>query len=336
MPAYEWNFGDVNPPVHAWSTIFTFLAEKGRHGKGDLAWLERCFHKLLLNFTWWVNRKDRTGNNVFEGGFLGLDNIGVFDRSAPLPTGGYLEQADGTAWMVLFCQNMIEIGAELALENPAYLDLTIGFLGHFLRIASAMIRPGDETGMWDEEDGFFYDVLRYPDGRAERLKVSSMVGVLPFCAVTLFEGTLQSKYPELLPRLREYSRRAARAQGVHPRPGEARAQGPPSRIGAERGEPAPGAESPARRNRVSEPVRDSSRFPRSPGAPVRLPGRRQRVPGAVCPRGIGQRHVRRQLELARANLDAGQHGGRPRLAPVLRCTTATRSSSSARRDRGGQ
>ncbi len=129
MPAYEWNFSDVNPPVHAWSTIFTFLAEKGRHGKGDLAWLERCFHKLLLNFTWWVNRKDRTGNNVFEGGFLGLDNIAVFDRSAPLPTGGYLEQADGTAWMVLFCQNMIEIGAELALDNPAYLDLTIEFLG---------------------------------------------------------------------------------------------------------------------------------------------------------------------------------------------------------------
>ena len=204
MPAYEWNFSDVNPPVHAWSTIFTFLAEKGRHGKGDIAWLERCFHKLLLNFTWWVNRKDRTGNNVFEGGFLGLDNIAVFDRSAPLPTGGYLEQADGTAWMVLFCQNMIEIGAELALENPAYLDLTIGFVGHFLRIASAMVRPGDDTGMWDEEDGFFYDVLRYPDGRAQRLKVRSMVGVLPFCAVTLFEGTLQSKYPELLPRLREY------------------------------------------------------------------------------------------------------------------------------------
>ena len=121
LPAYEWNFGDVNPPVHAWSTIFTYRLEKARRGQGDIEWLERAFHKLMLNFTWWVNRKDRSGNNVFEGGFLGLDNIGVFDRSAPLPTGGYLEQADGTAWMALFCQNMLEIATELALERPAYL-----------------------------------------------------------------------------------------------------------------------------------------------------------------------------------------------------------------------
>ena len=117
LPAYEWNFGDVNPPVHAWSTIFTYRLEKARRGQGDLEWLERAFHKLVLNFTWWVNRKDRSGNNVFEGGFLGLDNIGVFDRSAPLPTGGYLEQADGTAWMALFCQNMLEIAVELAMRQ---------------------------------------------------------------------------------------------------------------------------------------------------------------------------------------------------------------------------
>jgi hypothetical protein len=159
---------------------------------------------LLLNFNWWVNRKDRAGNNAFEGGFLGLDNIGVFDRSSPLPTGGHLEQADGTAWMALFCQNMLEIGAELAVANPAYINLTLKFLDHFLLIASGMIRPGEEGGMWDEQDGFFYDVLRSPDGRSERLKVRSMVGLLPLCAVTIFEGKLSAKYPEIGSRVREY------------------------------------------------------------------------------------------------------------------------------------
>jgi len=204
IPAYEWNFGDVNPPVHAWSTIFTYLTEKAARGQGDIAWLERCFHKLLLNFNWWVNRKDLSGNSAFEGGFLGLDNIGVFDRSSPLPTGGHLEQADGTAWMALYCQNMLEIGAELAVANPAYVNLTLKFLDHFLLIASGMIRPGEEGGMWDERDGFFYDVLRSPDGRSERLKVRSMVGLLPFCAVTIFEGKLTTKYPEIGSKVREY------------------------------------------------------------------------------------------------------------------------------------
>jgi len=201
IPAYEWNFGDVNPPVHAWATIFTYRLDKTRHGKGDREWLERSFHKLLLNFTWWVNRKDRTGNNVFEGGFLGLDNIGVFDRSAPLPTGGYLEQADGTAWMALFCQNMLEIAGELAMEQPAYLDMCLKFVEHYMWIASSMVHAGGEIGMWDEQDGFFYDVLRRPDGTAERLKVRSMVGLLPLCAVTVFEGNLLKKYPEVAPRL---------------------------------------------------------------------------------------------------------------------------------------
>jgi hypothetical protein len=204
IPAYEWNFGDVNPPVHAWSTIYAYLTEKAHRGAGDIAWLERCYHKLLLNFNWWVNKKDRSGNNAFEGGFLGLDNIGVFDRSAPLPTGGYLEQADGTAWMVLFCQNMAEIGAELAMANPAYVNLTLKFVEHFLMIATGMVRPGEDAGMWDEQDGFFYDVLRSPDGRSEHLKVRSMVGLLPLCAVTVFEGKLATKYPEVGPTVREY------------------------------------------------------------------------------------------------------------------------------------
>ena len=204
IPAYEWNFGDVNPPVHAWSTIFTYRLDKIRRGKGDLKWLERSFQKLLLNFTWWVNRKDRTGSNVFEGGFLGLDNIGVFDRSAPLPTGGYLEQADGTAWMALFCQNMLEIALELSQENPAYAGMCSKFVEHFLWIASAMANAGGGTGMWDEEDGFFYDVLRYPDGRAEPLKVRSMVGLLPLCAVTVFEGDGARLDPEVFDRLRRF------------------------------------------------------------------------------------------------------------------------------------
>ncbi|VTT97862.1 glucosidase : Uncharacterized protein OS=Pirellula staleyi (strain ATCC 27377 / DSM 6068 / ICPB 4128) GN=Psta_2283 PE=4 SV=1: Glyco_hydro_63 [Gemmataceae bacterium] len=202
IPAYEWNFGDVNPPVHAWATIFTYGLEKAATGEGDKDWLKTSFQKLLLNFTWWVNRKDRTGRNVFEGGFLGLDNIGVFDRSSPLPTGGYLEQADGTAWMALFSQNMLQIASELAMTDPDYADMALKFVEHFLWIASSMTHVGGETGMWDEEDGFFYDVLRLPDGRAERLKVRSMVGLLPLCAATVFEGQLLTKYPEMAERLR--------------------------------------------------------------------------------------------------------------------------------------
>jgi hypothetical protein len=197
VPAYEWNFSDVNPPVLAWSTIFTFRLEKLTKNTEDTEWLKANFMKLLLNFTWWVNRKDRSGRNVFDGGFLGLDNIGVFDRSAPLPTGGYLEQADGTAWMAIFSQNMLEIATELALKDKSFADMALKFVEHFLWIASSMIRLGDNTGMWDEEDGFFYDVLRLPDGTAQRLKVRSMVGLLPLCAATVFEGELIKKYPEL-------------------------------------------------------------------------------------------------------------------------------------------
>jgi hypothetical protein len=201
IPAYEWNFGDVNPPVHAWSTIFTYRMEKAQKGEGDKGWLKSNFQMLLLNFTWWVNRKDRSGRNVFEGGFLGLDNIGVFDRSAPLPTGGYLEQADGTAWMALFCQNMLEIAVELALTDADYVDMALKFCEHFLWIASSMTHLGSDTGMWDEEDGFFYDVLRLPNGQAQRLKVRSMVGLLPLCAATVFEGELLKMHPEVGERL---------------------------------------------------------------------------------------------------------------------------------------
>lgn len=204
IPAYEWNFGDVNPPVHAWATIFTYRLEAARTGEGDVAWLEQNFQKLLLNFTWWLNRKDRLGKNTFEGGFLGLDNIGVFDRSSPLPTGGHLDQADGTAWMALFSLNMLEIAMELSLHDETYENMVLKFSQHFVSIASATIHAGGNIGMWDEEDGFFYDVLRLPDGHAQRLKVRSMVGLLPFCAVASFDDRLSKKNPKLLQRFMDF------------------------------------------------------------------------------------------------------------------------------------
>ncbi len=194
MPAYEWNFSDVNPPVHAFATLFLHRIDQALRGKSDLEYLKTTFNKLVLNFTWWVNRKDRFGKNVFEGGFLGLDNIGVFDRSAPLPTGGYLEQADGTAWMAFFTQNMCELAVELSAEDPTYEDMVLKFVEHFYFIAAAMNRQGGE-GMWDEEDGFYYDLLRLPDGSSQRLKVRSMVGLLPLCASTVIEKWQRQNIP---------------------------------------------------------------------------------------------------------------------------------------------
>jgi hypothetical protein len=196
IPAYEWNFSDVNPPVHGWATIFAYRMEQALRGKTDLDFLKRVFGKLTANFGWWINRKDRFGRNLFEGGFLGLDNIGVFDRSAPLPTGGYLEQADGTAWVALYAQNMLEISFELAAHDPTYEQLAANFAIEFLLIARAMNAIGPE-GMWDEEDGFYYDVLRLPDGAATRLKVRSMVGLLPLCAVTVVEKWQRERVPRL-------------------------------------------------------------------------------------------------------------------------------------------
>ncbi len=211
LPAYEWNFGDVNPPVHAWATHQLYLFDKARKGgKGDVEFLKYAFSKLLVNFTWWVNRKDRAGANVFEGGFLGLDNIGVFDRSSPLPTGGYLDQADGTAWMVFFSQMMLRIAVELAEHEPLYEEFVEKFFQHTLFIAGAMDRIGDRRDeMWDEEDGFFYDVLRFPDGSATRLKVRSMVGLLPLAAVAVFEEDILTKLPRFARRAKRFGRRHA-------------------------------------------------------------------------------------------------------------------------------
>jgi hypothetical protein len=201
LPAYEWAFGDVNPPVHAWAAWRVYKIEKKRRGTGDRAFLEKVFQKLLLNFTWWVNRKDAEGNNVFQGGFLGLDNIGVFDRSAALPTGGHLEQSDGTSWMAMYCLNMLAIAMELAGENPAYEDVASKFWEHFLYIANAISHRGaDGVDLWNEEDGFFYDVLHLPSGDHLPLKVRSMVGLIPLFAVETLE-------PELLERLPGFRRR---------------------------------------------------------------------------------------------------------------------------------
>jgi hypothetical protein len=216
MPAYEWNFSDVNPPVHAFATLFLLRTEQALRGETDLDFLRATFNKLLLNFTWWVNRKDRFGKNVFEGGFLGLDNIGVFDRSAPLPTGGHLEQADGTAWMALFSQNMLELAVELAAYDPIYEDMVLKFAEHFYYIAAAMNRPGQD-GMWDEEDGFYYDILRLPDGRAQRLKVRSMVGLLPLCASTVSEKWQRERIPRAMAQILERMRRIPELrETIHP------------------------------------------------------------------------------------------------------------------------
>ncbi len=216
IPAYEWNFSDVNPPVHAWATLFLHRIEQALRGEADVDFLKSAFNKLMLNFTWWANRKDRFGKNVFEGGFLGLDNIGVFDRSAPLPTGGRLEQADGTAWMALFSQNMLELAMELAAHDHNYEDMVFKFTEHFYYIAAAMNKSGAD-GMWDEEDGFYYDLLVLPDGSTTRLKVRSMVGLLPLCATTVIESWQRERVPRAMTYLLERLRRMPELLSViHP------------------------------------------------------------------------------------------------------------------------
>ena len=206
MPAYEWNFSDVNPPVHAGAVLLLYQMEQALNGRTDLVFIKSAFNKLLLNFTWWVNRKDRAGKNIFDGGFLGLDNIGIFDRSAPLPTGGYLEQADGTSWMALFSQNMLELALTIAPLDPSYEGMVFKFAEHFAFIGAAMNHPGNQN-MWDEEDGFYYDMLRRPDGSCERLKVRSLVGLLPLCATTVIEPYQRESLPKLMTFLQERLRR---------------------------------------------------------------------------------------------------------------------------------
>ncbi len=202
LPAYEWAFGDVNPPVHAWAAWRVYKIERRITGRADRAFLERVFHKLLLNFTWWVNRTDVEGRNVFQGGFLGLDNIGVFDRSRMLPTGGHLDQADGTAWMGMYCLNMLAIALELACQNPVYEDVATKFFEHFMYIAGALNSLGGEgVALWDDQDEFFYDVLHLPDGRWQRLYVRSLVGLIPLLAVETVEPDVLDALPAFKARL---------------------------------------------------------------------------------------------------------------------------------------
>ncbi len=202
IPAYEWKFEDVNPPVHAWASLRVYQIDQKRHGKGDTEFLEKIFHKLLLNFTWWVNRKDAEGNNIFEGGFLGLDNIGVFDRSSPLPTGGFIEQADGTSWMAMFCLNMLAISLELAKENKAYEDVASKFFEHFVYISDAINNIGhDNIELWNERDGFYYDVLHTPDGKHIPMKVRSMVGLIPLFAIETLEADWLKDLPDFKKRM---------------------------------------------------------------------------------------------------------------------------------------
>jgi hypothetical protein len=222
MPAYEWNFSDVNPPVHATATVFNHIIAE-RLGVDDIYFLKSSFNKLLINFNWWVNRKDPAGRNVFSGGFLGLDNIGVFDRSTPLPAGGSLEQADGTAWMAFYSQNMLQLAIEISKQDPSYEDMMVKFVQHFLWIAGSMDRVGDnQDELWDEEDGFFYDVLVMPDGTGRRIKVRSMVGLLPLTAVTVFNPEIIERFPKVIERIQTFTKKHPELlANIHPisRPG---------------------------------------------------------------------------------------------------------------------
>ena len=317
VPAYEWNFGDVNPPVHAWAAYFLYQLDRRRTGHADLEFLRSIYNKLLLNFTWWVNRKDPTGRNVFEGGFLGLDNIGVFDRSAPLPTGGHLEQADGTAWMAFYAQTMLQISLELALDDRSYVDMALKFFEHFVWIASAMIHIGGKGEMWDEEDGFFYDVLRTPDGRARQLKVRSMVGLLPLCAATVINEEVMAALPELQQRAGWFvSNRPHLVSNIHDprRPGyrdrrllsllsEERLRRVLARLLDENEFLSPFGIRSLSRHHLEHPYGSTS----ATTAQGRLPAGR-----------VGQRDVRRQLELARPDLAAGQRPARAGPHQLLR------------------
>ena len=198
IPAYEWKFSDVNPPVTPWAALFVYEREAEIRGQGDREFLARVFDRLVANFTWWVNRKDPDDRNLFQGGFLGLDNIGIFDRSSPLPGGGQLEQADGTAWMALYCQWMLQIAVELSRYEPAYFDMALKFAAHFMWISVAMNPPEGDATLWSEQDGFYYDVMRMPDGTTIDLKVRSLVGLLPMCAATVFDADILDRYPEVV------------------------------------------------------------------------------------------------------------------------------------------
>ena len=307
IPAYEWNFGDVNPPVHAFATLFMHSVA-GHMGAVDLPFLRQSFTRLLLNFTWWVNRKDPAGKNVFEGGFLGLDNIGVFDRSAPLPTGGRLEQADGTAWMALFSQNMLELALDAASRTTPTTPTSCSSSSSTSSGSPPPIDPvGDHPDeMWDDEDGFFYDVLRHPDGTGERLKVRSLVGLLPLCATTVISAEVLERHPELTAPHRRLPRPQPRPARQHRRPVQARRQRPPPAVARQRGQAAPDPHPDARRGALPRPPR----HPLDLADPPRPSPYEVVVDGDTLPRRSTSRRSRRRACSAATRTGGGRCGSR--------------------------
>ena len=305
IPAYEWALGDVNPPVHAWACWRVYQIHRKLTGRPEYAFLESVFHKLLLNFTWWVNRKDSTGNNIFEGGFLGLDNIGVFDRSKPLPWGGYLEQSDGTSWMAMFCLNMLKIALELATKvNQIYEDVASKFFEHFLYIAAAMNGIGD-GGLWDETDGFFYDRLRLPNGQSIPMKVRSMVGLIPLFAVDTIEPQVIDQLPGFRRRMEWFMKNRPDLCGNI---ASLSREGMESRrllsVLAKSADPRAGTH--AERRRVSLAARHPGPVQVSPAASVHFAGGRPGLSRGLRAGRIEHRPVRRQFELARAGVVPGE------------------------------
>ena len=310
LPAYEWSFDDVNPPVHAWAAYFIYNMERRRTGHGDLKFLRYAFEKLMLNFTWWVNRKDPSGSNVFQGGFLGLDNIGIFDRSQPLPTGGYIEQADGTAWMAFYCQMMLAMALELAPDEPLYEELAAKFLEQGLRIVAAMDRVGDlDDELWDEAGRVLLRRVA-PAGRPREAAQGALAGR---SAAAVRDGRRPARDGAAAAHVQSArgldsraSAGAGGADGADRHAGRGRAL---PVLGARRAQAAARAGAPARRGRVPEPVRHSLGVQASPGRAVRVQCRRPGVPGWLRAGGVDHAHVRRQLELARTDLAADQHAG---------------------------
>ena len=334
LPAYEWNFSDVNPPVQAWAALRVFQIDPppGRRGEDatpDYDFLERVFHKLMLNFTWWVNRKDAEGNNVFEGGFLGLDNIGLFDRSKPLPVPGHLEQSDGTAWMAMYSLNLLEMALILARRDPVYEDVATKFFEHFTYIASAM----SSQGLWDDDDGFFYDVITFADGTRQPVRVLSMVGVVALFAVTVLEQTdleasrtSPAAWTGSCANKPDYARHLAR---LH-EPGASR---PPAAVDRRRRPAAPDARPLPRPRGAALGPRAALPVARLRDQPVHPAHRRSRRPHRLRAGRVHQLPLRRQLQLAGPGLVSPQLPAHRVPRPLRRLLRGSTSPSSTRRDR---
>ena len=308
LPAYEWEFGDVNPPVHAWAALRVYENDRRWNGGvADTAFLERMFHKLLLNFTWWVNRKDRQGLNIFEGGFLGLDNVGIFDRSSPLPGGGYLEQSDGTAWMAMYCVSMLHIALELSDSDQVYEDMAAKFVEHLLYIAEAMTGRGTSSaGLWDETDNFYYDKLCMPDGSSFPMRIRSVVGLIPLFVVAVVDGALLRKLPGFGERLQYLHEQRSDLASLVSRWDNASAGGQHLLSLMRVLSHDQGAGADARRERVPVAARGAFPVASLPRPSVRVRMRGDHEPAEICPGRIRFQHVRRQFQLARPGLVSDQ------------------------------